>query len=68
MGTSSSFYLDESRRRNAERAEAASYKLATESHNLAQRTYWLAVDSFVVADVAAAAAVVAIFVSIALAH
>lgn len=68
MGTSSSFFLDELRRRDAVRAEAASYALATESHNLARRTYWLAVASFLVAGVAAAAAVAAIFVSIALAH
>lgn len=58
----STFYLDELRRREAERAEAASYALANESHNLAQRTYWLAVASFVVAGVAAAAAVAAILV------
>lgn len=61
-GVSSSFYLDELRRREAERAEAASYALAAESHNLARRAYWLAVASFVVAGVAAAAAVAAIIV------
>jgi hypothetical protein len=44
-GVSSSFYLDELRRREAERAEAASYALAAESHNLARRAYWLAVAS-----------------------
>jgi hypothetical protein len=61
-GVDSSFYLDELRRREAVRAEAASYALATESHNLARRTYWLAVASFVIAGVAAAAAVAAIIV------
>jgi hypothetical protein len=59
---SSSFYLDELRRREAARAETASYTLAAESHNLARRTYWLALASFVVAGVAAAAAVAAIIV------
>jgi hypothetical protein len=59
-GISSSFYLDELRRRDAERAEAASYKLATESHNLAQRVYWLTIVNGVFAAVAAIAAVIAI--------
>lgn len=59
-GVSSTFYLDELRRREAVRAEAASYNLAAESHNLARRAYWLALASFIVAGVAAAAAVAAI--------
>jgi hypothetical protein len=67
-GVNSSFYLDELRRRDAVRAEAASQELATQSHNLAKRTYLLAMASFVVAAVAAAAAVAAIWVSIAQAH
>jgi len=45
-----------------------SYGRRNISKVLAQRTYWLAVASFVIAGMAAAAAVAAIFVSIALAH
>ncbi|HTZ13951.1 MAG TPA: hypothetical protein VMC78_10085 [Mycobacterium sp.] len=62
VGEGGSFWLDELRRREAVRAEAASYALATESHNLARRAYWLALASFIVAGVAAAAAVAAIIV------
>jgi hypothetical protein len=67
MGTGSTFFLDELRRRDAVRAEEASYTLAAESHALARRVYWLTVASFVVATVAAIAAVASIWVAIALA-
>jgi hypothetical protein len=58
MATSSSFYLDELRRRDAAKAEAASYKLAVESQNLATRAYRFTVANFVLAGVAVAVAVV----------
>jgi hypothetical protein len=53
MATSSSFYLDELRRRDAQRVEAASYTLA-------RRAYLLAWVNGVNAAVAAAAAVIAL--------
>ena len=53
MGTSSSFYLDELRRRDAVRAEAASYTLA-------RRAYVLAWVNGVFACVAPTAAVIAL--------
>lgn len=67
MGTGTSFYLDELRRRDAVSAEKASYALAAASQNLARRTFWLTVASFVVATVAAVAAVASIWIAIALA-
>jgi hypothetical protein len=62
----STYFIDELRRREAERAEAASYKLATESQNLAKRMYSLALANMVVAVVAVAVvvAVAAIIVGI----
>jgi hypothetical protein len=62
MGVSSSFYLDELRRRDAVRAEAASYKLATESQKLAERVMWLTIVNAVFAALAVAVAIVALFV------
>jgi len=53
MGTSSSFFLDELRRRDAQRAEAASYALA-------RRVYLLAWVNGVFAAVAAVAAIIAL--------
>jgi hypothetical protein len=52
------FYLDELRRREAVRAEAAAYELARSSHELATRayelarqTYWLAIGAAVFSGV-----------------
>ena len=59
---SSSYYLDELRRREAQRAEAASYNLATESHNLAKSVFRLTVFNTVFAGFAAIVAIVALFV------
>lgn len=64
MGTSSSFFLDELRRREAVRAEAASYNLAEASHKLSKRVLWLTVVNAVFAAVAAIAAVVAIVIAV----
>lgn len=57
----SSYFLDELRRREAERAELASYKLAAESHNLARRVFWLTVVSTVFAGFATIVAIIALF-------
>jgi hypothetical protein len=43
MGVSSSFYVDELRRREAARAEAASYNLAIESRKLSERVIVLTI-------------------------
>jgi hypothetical protein len=67
MATGSTFFIDELRRRDAVRAEEASYALAAASHALARRVYWLTVAGFVVATVAAIAAVASMWVAIALA-
>lgn len=53
MGTSSGFFLDELRRRDAQRAEAASYALA-------RRVYLLAWVNGVFAAVAAIVAIIAL--------
>jgi hypothetical protein len=57
----STFYLDELRRREAKRAEDASYELATQSQNLAKRVYWLTIVNAVFAGLAAVVAIVALF-------
>lgn len=56
----SSYFLDELRRREAKRAEDASYKLATESNNLARRVLWLTVANTVFAAAAAVVAIMAL--------
>jgi hypothetical protein len=56
----STYFLDELRRREAARAEAASYNLSEASHKLAKRVLWLTVVNAVFAAVAAIAAVVAL--------
>jgi len=55
------YYLDELRRREAERAEAASYKLAAESHALAKAVYRLTIVNTVFAGLAAVVAIAALF-------
>ena len=57
----SAFYLDELRRREAKRAEDASYELATQSQNLAKSVYWLTIVNAVFAGLAAVVAIVALF-------
>jgi hypothetical protein len=66
-----SFYLDELRRREAERAETAAYELARSSHELATRayelarqTYWLAIAAAVFSGVSTIAAIVGIGVAV----
>ena len=66
-----SFWLDELRRREAERAEAAAYELARSSHELAARayelarqTYWLAIAAAVFSGVSTIAAIVGIGIAV----
>lgn len=54
------YYLDELRRREAERAEAASYKLASASHDLAKSVYRLTIINTVLAGLAAIVAIAAL--------
>jgi hypothetical protein len=56
-----SYYLDELRRTEAVRAEAASYKLAYESNNLAKRVLWLTIANTACAGPAVVIAIVALF-------
>jgi hypothetical protein len=64
-GVDSSFYLDEQRRRQAQRAEEAAYELARSSHelaarayDLASRTYWLAIAAAMFAAASTIAAII----------
>ena len=65
------FYLDELRRRQAERAEKAAYELARSSHELAtrayelaSRTYWLAIAAAMFAAVSTIAAIIGLGLAI----
>lgn len=69
------YFLDELRRRAAERAERAAYELAKSSHDvatrayqLARRTYWLAIAAAMFSGVSAVAAIVGIGVAVGVAH
>jgi hypothetical protein len=68
---SSSFYLDELRRREAVRTEAAAYELARSSHELgarayelARQIYWLAIAAAVFAGVSTIAAIIGLGLAI----
>jgi hypothetical protein len=70
-GVNASYFLDELRRREAKRAEDASYELARSSHalaarayELARRTYWLSIAAVVFAATSTIAAIVGIGVAI----
>ncbi len=54
-----SYYIDELNRRSQERVESSMYELATKSHRLSIRVFWLSIVSTVVAI---AALFVAIFI------
>lgn len=64
-GVNASFYLNELRRREAARAEAAAYELARSSHELASRaqelasrTYWLSIAATTFAALSTIAAII----------
>ena len=54
------YYLDELRRREAEHAEAAAYKLASASHDLAKSVYRLTIINTALAGLAAVVAIAAL--------
>ena len=68
VGWTPDFYLNELRRRDAERAERASYELARQAYELSRRTYWLTVVTIVFAALSLTAAIIGIGVAIGVAQ